>query len=109
MKKLLAFVLSISSVSFLGAASQAAPNDPPKPDPNPAFVPHRDIPQNCRQTIQADGSVLLTCDCENCGQPDARDGPNPIPWSCVIRKQGLTCGYGVGDMVDTGSRVKSTI
>lgn len=109
MKKLLAFVLSISSVSFLGAAPQSATKDSPKPDTHQAFVPHRDIPKDCRQIFEADGSVLVTCDCENCGQPEAKDGPHPVPWSCAVREEGLSCGYGVGDVIETGSREKSKI
>lgn len=109
MKKLLVFVLLISSVGFLAAAPQPATNDPPNPDTHSAATPHLDIPKNCQQTLEEDGSVLLTCDCENCGHPEARDGPDPVPWSCVSRKEGLTCGYGVGDVVETGSRQKTRI
>jgi hypothetical protein len=109
-RTLLVFVLSISCVSFVGAAAQSTTNAPPKPDAHSAFVPHLDIPQNCQKTLEADGSVLMTCDCENCGQPEARDGLYPLPWGCVTRKEGVACSYGEGDVIDTSSsRIKSRI
>jgi hypothetical protein len=106
---LLGFVLCISSVACFGAAPQSASKDPRTPDPNPALAHHLDIPKNCQQTFEANGSVLLTCECENCGQAEARDGFEPVPWSCVMRKDGVSCGYAIDDPVETGSRAKSKI
>ena len=108
-KRLMLFVLFISCVSLVGAAAQSTTNDAPNPDSPSAFVPHREIPQNCQKTQEADGSVLLTCECENCGQPEAKDGMNPLPWSCVNREEGRVCDYGVDDVIVKSSRVKSRI
>lgn len=98
MKRLLLVLLAIGCV---GVTSGCSTRQVPKSDaehrvvPGPAiFNPHLDIPRNCRQTENADGSVLTTCECENCGHPEAGDGLNPEPWICVLREQGLFCGYG---------------
>jgi hypothetical protein len=99
-KKLLVLVLSISCVSFIGSASPPSPQDSATPDHSAmlddTFRPHLDIPTNCIQTQQADGSVLVTCDCENCGHPEARDGLNPLPWGCEVENRTVICGYDVG-------------
>lgn len=108
-KRMLLFVLFINCVSLVGAAAQSTTKDAPNPDSQSAFVPHRDIPRNCQKTQEADGSVLMTCECENCGQPEARDGTDLLPWSCVNREDGRVCGYGVYDVIDKSSRVKSFI
>jgi hypothetical protein len=108
-KKLLAIALCISSATFLGAAPQSATKDPVDPDPNMTVAPRLDIPKNCQQTTEDDGSVLMTCECKNCGQPEARDGPDPVPWTCVSRKDGVTCGYGLGAADEAGSRAKTKI
>lgn len=100
MKKLLVLVLSISFVSFFGSASPPSAQDSstsarsaPREE---VFRPHLEIPKNCIQTLQADGSVLVTCDCTNCGHPEARDGLNPLPWGCEVEDHTVVCGYDVG-------------
>jgi hypothetical protein len=108
-KRLLVLVLCISAVSWVGAVAQNTKEAPRKAVPDSTFVPHRDIPKNCRQTLEADGSVLVTCDCEACGKPEARDGLNPLPWSCVTSEQGVICGYGLGNAADTEQRGRSRI
>jgi hypothetical protein len=111
---LLVLVLSVSSVSLVGAVgpgASGAADDTPKSIPH-AINPHLDIPKNCQQTIEADDSVLLTCECEACGHPEARDGMNPVHRSCDFRKEGLFCSYGDDnsntdtdtDAVDTSGR-----
>ena len=45
--------------------------------------------------IEPDGSVLLTCECEACGQPDERDGLDPVPWVCKSTDGGLYCSYDI--------------
>jgi hypothetical protein len=100
-RRLLLAVLFIGAIGFIGVAAGCATRQVPKPEaerrvlPGPAtFNPHLDVPRNCLQTQNVDGSVLMTCECENCGHPEARDGMDPTPWSCVLRDQGLFCGYG---------------
>jgi len=99
-KKLLVLVLSISCVSFVGSASspsvEASSPSVWSGIPDGLVRPHLDIPKNCVQTDQADGSVLVTCDCEACGKPEARDGLNPLPWGCEVEDQTVICGYDVG-------------
>lgn len=109
MKKLLVFVLFIGCASYAGAAPQSAANAPPSPDPQASATGHLDIPKNCQQTLEEDGSVLMTCECENCGQPEARDGENPLPWTCVSKEGALTCDYGAGRTYDSGGRKKDVI
>jgi hypothetical protein len=116
MKMLLVLALFIGSVSVFGAAqgfgtgTLGGKSDLPKTVPH-AVNPHRDVPKNCQQTLEADDSVLLTCECEACGQPDARDGLNPLPWSCELRQERLFCGYGGSDsaIIDTRSSGRSRI
>jgi hypothetical protein len=99
-KKLLILALSISCVSFIGSASSPSVEDPHSSIQSAItdglIRPHLDIPKNCVKTDQADGSVLLTCDCEACGKPEARDGLNPLPWGCEVEEQTVICGYDVG-------------
>lgn len=86
MKRLRLVTLAIGFICLLGVASGRATRQaqgseaerrvPPAPD---AISPHLDVPKNCKQTQNADGSVLTTCDCENCGHPEARDGMHPVP------------------------------
>jgi hypothetical protein len=108
-KKLLVFVLFIGCASYVGAAAQSAAEDPPKSDTPAAVTGRLDIPKNCQQTLEADDSVLMTCECPNCGQPDARDGVDPLPWACVAKQGALHCGYGETEEYQTGSRQKSRI
>lgn len=108
-KKLLVFVLFISSAAYVGAAPQSIPKDAPSPDARASENGHLDIPKNCKQTLEADGSVLMTCECENCGQVEARDGENPLPWACVSREGALHCDYGEPEEYQTGARQKSRI
>lgn len=112
MKRLLLVVLTIGFIGFIGVASGCATRQAPKSEaerrvvPGPATVnPHLDVPRNCQQTRNADGSVLMTCECENCGHPEARDGLPPAPWPCVLRDQGLFCGYGNSVNVSKGRDV----
>jgi hypothetical protein len=99
-KKLLILVLSVSCLAFVGSASPSSELDSSTSDRSVVrdgpFRPHLEIPRNCIQTQQADGSVLVTCDCEACGHPEARDGLNPLPWGCELKNQTVTCGYDVG-------------
>jgi hypothetical protein len=116
MKILLVLALFISSVSGFGAAqgfgagAQGGKDDLPKTVPH-AVNPHLDIPKNCQQTLEADDSVLLTCECEACGHTEASDGLNPLPWSCEVRQESLFCGYGGSgsEIVDTRSSGRSRI
>jgi hypothetical protein len=108
-KKLLVFVLFVGCASYVGAAPQSAANDPPSPDPQASATGRLEIPKNCQTTLEADGSVLLTCECENCGQPEARDGEDPLPWTCVSRQGTLHCDYGETEEHDTGARRKDRI
>jgi hypothetical protein len=108
-KKLLVFVLFIGCASLVSAAAQTTKNDPPSPDSRAIATGHLDIPKNCQQTMEEDGSVLVTCECENCGQVEARDGEDPLPWTCVAEQGALHCGYGETEEYQTGGRQKSYI
>lgn len=112
MKRLLLVVFTIGSIGFIGVASGCSTRQASKSEaerrvvPGPATInPHLDVPRNCQPTENADGSVLMTCECENCGHPEARDGMIPAPWSCVLREQGLFCGYGNDVRVSEGRDV----
>jgi hypothetical protein len=109
-KKLLVFVLFAGCASYAGAAPQSATDKPPLlPDPRPDFTGHLDVPKNCQTMLELDGSVLMTCDCENCGQPEARDGLDPLPWACVSRQGSIRCDYGEAEKNDSGARQKNRI
>jgi hypothetical protein len=82
-KGLLVMVLCISSVGLIGVTAGCATRQIPKTEaerkvvPAPATTdPRLEIPRNCKQTQNADGSVLMTCDCGACGHPEPRDGMN---------------------------------
>lgn len=109
MKKLLVFVLFVGCASYVGAAPQSTAHDPPLPDPQASLTGHLDVPKNCHQTLGADGSVLMTCECENCGQPEARDGSDPLPWTCANRQGAVHCSYGEPEEYQTGARQRSRI
>lgn len=94
MKLLLALVLSISCAGFAGSAAQRPPTRASPPPAATIRGPHTEIPTNCIKTQEADGSVLVTCDCEDCGHPEARDGLTPLPWSCRVVNHRMVCGYG---------------
>lgn len=111
MKKLLVFVLFVGCATYVAAAPQTATDDKaPLPDPRAALTGRLEIPKNCQTTIEVDGSVLMTCECEHCGQPDAWDGLDPLPaWVCVNRQGAMHCGYGETEESDTGARHKDRI
>ena len=109
MKKLLVFVLFVGCSICAGAAPQPPANASPSPDPQATQSGHLDIPKNCQSTVEADGSVLMTCECENCGQPEARDGSDPLPWACVSRQGAMHCDYGETEEPPTGAREKDRI
>jgi hypothetical protein len=92
-QKLLVLVLAISCAGFAGPGPPTSPKESPKPPPQTARGPHTEYPRNCIQTLEADGSILVTCDCEACGHPEARDGLTPLPYSCWVQNNAVTCGY----------------
>lgn len=101
MRRLLLAWFFVGAIGLIGVAAGCATRQVPKPEaerraiPGPTtFNPHLEVPRNCRPTQNVDGSVLMTCECENCGHPEAGDDMNPAPWSCVLRDQVLFCGYG---------------
>lgn len=103
-KMLLRLIWCISSVGLMWVALGCATRQVPKTEANRGMVPapaadtpHVDVPKNCQRTPNADGSVLLTCDCEACGHPEPRDGMNPVPWSCTLRGKAVYCGYDNGN------------
>jgi hypothetical protein len=108
-KKLLVFVLFVGCAAYVGAAPRSPANASPSPDPQAAQTGHLDVPRNCQTTTQADGSVLTTCECENCGQPEARDGSDPLPWACVSRQGAMHCDYGETEEPTTGGLQKDRI
>lgn len=109
-KKLLVFVLFVGCAAYVGAAPQPPANaSPSSPDPQAAQTGHVDIPKNCQTTTEADGSALTTCECENCGQPEARDGSDPLPWACVSRRGSMHCDYGEADELPAGGIQKDRI
>lgn len=104
MKRLLLVILCISSVALMCIAMACATRQSAKTEADRGLVPaptpdnsHLDIPRNCQQTPNADGSVLLTCECEGCGHPEPSDGMNPVPWSCTLRGNAVYCGYNNGN------------
>ena len=107
MKVLLVLVLALSSVAYGSGPQGASDTDRPKLQLEHPVNP-LDIPRNCQTTIQKDDSVLLTCECENCGQPDSSDGPDPVPWTCKSRDGGLYCSYDI-DTQTSGERKHSRI
>lgn len=109
MKKLLVFVLFVGCATYVVAAPQSSGNASPSPDPQASLTGHLDVPKNCQTTVEADGSVLTTCECENCGQPEARDGSDPLPWACVSRQGAMHCDYGEAEEPPTAARQKDRI
>ena len=105
MKVLLVLVLALSSVAY---GSGPPGSDTDRLQLEQPVKPHLDIPRNCRTTIEKDDSVLLTCECENCGQPDSSDGLDPVPWACKSREGGLYCTYDI-DTQTSGERKHSRI
>lgn len=93
MIKLLVFVVAISCAGFAGSARPPSVHESPHPPPQVERGPHLEIPRNCIRTQEADGSVLVTCDCEDCGHPEARDGLTPLPYSCTVQNHTVICGY----------------
>ena len=109
MRLLPILVLALSSVAYgLGPPEQGQGADTPKLKLEHPVNPHLDIPTNCRTMIQTDDSVLLTCECEGCGQPNSRDGLDPVPWTCKSREGGLYCSYDI-DTQTSGERKHSHI
>jgi hypothetical protein len=108
-KKLLVFVLFFGCATYVGAAPQSATDEAPLPDPRASIPGTLEIPKNCQTTLQADGSVLTTCECEQCGQLGARDGVDPLPWACVSRQGAIHCGYDATQEYETGARKKDRI
>lgn len=103
-KRLLLVFLCFSSVGLMCVAVGCATRQAPKKEAERKVAPapvtadsHLEIPRNCQRTPNADGSVLLTCECEACGDPEPRDGMSPVPWSCVLRDEGVFCGYNNGN------------
>jgi hypothetical protein len=98
-KLLLTLVLVLGSVCFasvcFASGPQAGESGQAQPKVEQPVNPHLDIPHDCKKTIEADGSVLLTCQCEDCGQPDETDGQNPVPWVCKPADDGLDCNYNI--------------
>ena len=107
MKVLLVLVLALSSVAY-GSGPQGSDTDTPKLQLEQPVPPHLDLPRNCQTTTEKDGSVLLTCECENCGKADSSDGPDPVPWTCKSNEGGLYCSYEI-DTQTTGERKHSRI
>ena len=109
MRLLLILVLALSSVAFgSGPQDQGQGADRPKLKLEHPVNPHLDVPKNCHTMIQKDDSVLMTCDCEACAQPDSHDGPDPVPWTCAPREGGLYCSYEI-DTQTSGERKHSHI
>jgi hypothetical protein len=107
-KKLLIFVLFVACASYVGVAQSTA--EVPSPPDAQAISPGQlEIPKNCQATPEPDGSVLMTCECEQCGQVEARDGVDPLPWACVSEQGALHCGYAETEAYETGARKKSKI
>jgi hypothetical protein len=92
-KKLLVLVLFVSCAGFASSGRSPSAQGSPQPPPQTDTGPHTIIPKNCIQTQEADGSVLVTCDCEACGHPEARDGMTPLPYACAQQNNAVTCGY----------------
>ena len=109
MKYLLVLVFALSSVLYCsGQQEQGQATERPKLQLEHPVNPHLEIPQNCRTLSQKDGSVLMTCECEACAQPDAHDGPDAVPWTCRTREGGLYCSYEL-DTQSYGERKHSHI
>ncbi len=106
MRLLLVLVLALSSIGYGQDQGQGA--ERPKLQLEHPVNPHLDIPQNCKTMIQKDGSVLLTCECEACAQPDSHDGLDPVPWTCNAREGGLYCSYEI-DTLTSGEKKHSHI
>jgi len=105
-KVLLVLVLALSSVAYgSGPQEQGGAEEPKLGYP---VNPHLEIPKNCRTIDQKDGSVLLTCECEACGEPDSHDGLDSVPWTCKSREGGLYCSYEI-DTQTSGERKHSHI
>jgi hypothetical protein len=105
-KILLILVLALSSVAYAGPPG--SDTDSPKLKLEQPGNQYLDIPRNCRTTIEKDDSVLTTCECESCGQPDSSDGPDPVPWTCKSGQGGLYCSYEI-DTQTSGERKHSRI
>ena len=109
MRLLLILMLALSAVSYgSGPPEQGQGAGGPKLKLEHPANPHLDIPQNCRTMIQKDGSMLLTCECEACGQPDSHDGLDAVPWTCNPREGGLYCSYEI-DTQTSGEKKHSHI
>lgn len=109
MRIVLILVLALSSVGYgAGPPEQGQGAEGPKLKLEQPVNPHLDIPKNCQTMIQKDDSVLLTCECEACAQPDSHDGPDPVPWTCKSRQGGLYCSYDI-DTKTPGERKHSRI
>lgn len=105
---LLILVLALSSVCYASGSQGQGAADRPKIQLEHPVNPHLDTPRNCRALEQQDGSVLMTCECEDCGQPDSHDGLDPVPWTCQSREGGLYCSYQI-DTQTSGERKHSHI
>jgi len=103
---LLVLVLALSSVGYGQDQGQGA--ERPKLQLEQPVNPHLEIPQNCKTMIQKDDSVLMTCECEACGQPDSHDGTDAVPWTCKSSEGGLYCSYDI-DIQTSGEKKHSHI
>ena len=109
MRFLLVIVLALSSVAFgSGPQDEGQGAESPKLQLEQPGIPHLDIAKNCRTMIQKDNSVLTTCECEACAQPDAHDGMDAVPWNCMPREGGLYCSYEI-DTQTSGEKKHSRI
>jgi hypothetical protein len=100
LRLLLIILIMLGGVGY-GSGPQA--NDKPRIQLEHPKNPHLDIPKNCRNTVQADNSILLTCECEACGvaepqdfaqaEANARAEQDPDQWVCQAKDGGLYCDY----------------
>ena len=102
-------MLALTSVAYgSGPEEQGQGADGPKLKLEQPVNPHLDIPKNCQNMIQKDGSVLMTCECEACGEPNSSDGLDSVPWTCKSREGGLYCSYDI-DTQSSGEKKHSHI
>jgi hypothetical protein len=93
--KLRLLLIVLLAFAGMGYGSGPQAKEKPKIQLEHPVNPHLDIPKNCQTVVEPDNSVILTCECEQCGKigPEDRAQVDPDPWVCKTKDGGLYCNY----------------